>query len=498
VWKQLLAVAVTAMLSSGCVAAPSEDEDDLAEESSELLATKRLFAGEGAYLLGSWRSRVLFARQVSGGIEVHVASRSRGDAVLGVVPRVEWLRVLLERDGHFVLRGQSAGGRYADCAIIDLSRSRPTLALVPGTEFVRETQLSARGDLVYALQRRAEGLDVFLRRSSGLTSQVRLPSALASNVAPFEITDDGQHIMVLSNEGVRHVHDVASGVTTALPGVSQAAARAGNRLYAALPRRDGGSDVADVTEPRAPVVVFEHALHPVSVMVARRDGLLTLGPEVQLIDPVARRSVARLDFWAPSVAKLDRQSRLSPDGEFFVTWQRGEAWVSALKPSGFVPTRLMDGILDSGHCRFEGAFVNCRRTFEDANERVFMVRTVVQEVHRTARAPLGNSSRRHTCWTDRSMGAPKNTLLRCVNDVGQEMVEPLPYGGSHDASLGGRLLLTEVETPSFAWSLVAFDPATRARETLFVPTCAPTARRLEVSLSTSRLFVADCSGVYAR
>lgn len=493
--KQLLVVGMLAMFASGCEGAAEEAGDDLAEESSELQATKRLYAGEGAYIIGAWRSRVLFARRVDRSVEIHVASRSGGDRVLGLVPSSSSVRSEITREGRFVLYAQ-----FAPRVVVDVTKAVPTFAVVPGTEYAQKGRLSAQGDYLYAEQREGISLGIFLRRATGTTYEITTPAAPAGPFGPVEITDDGQRVLYVATSGDRYVHSVTTRTATALPGGFLPAARAGNRLYAVLPRRDGGSDLSDVTRPDAPETVYSHELHPILGIVPRPDGLLATTPTVQLVDPVARRLVAQPSFRGPSTAVLDRRSTLSPDGNYFVSWTTTTAWLHALRPSGYVVSRVLDGIGEMGFCKFEGAFLWCERSDTERIGHAFAYRNGVVEVRPGVIRGLEDPSTHQTCWLETSTARAADTQARCVSEVGVEVAVPAPYavGAYDEVYFRGSFLFSERNLDTQTRQLVAFDPATRSRTTLHTSGCGGGFTNIGAAVTSSRLFFADCAGVYAR
>jgi hypothetical protein len=219
------------------------------------------------------------------------------------------------------------------------------------------------------------------------------------------------------------------------------------------------------------------------------------------------RSVAHFSFllvWLVGslvlyyVAVLDRNARVSKDGNYLVTWSGGTAWLHALRPSGFVASRVMDGIGEGGVCVFEGAFLWCKKSFDGA-VRVFRyasapVAEVSPESLRTAQDPkTGQACRVST------QNRASETVVRCVSNTGTEAAIPAPYalGVQGDPFLSSGFLYGSLNVGTNQRELVRFDPATSTQRTLFSSTCGPAAV-FGTAVTSSRLFFSDCSGIYSR
>ncbi len=146
---------VTPFLVTTLVLAPIACTNDSADESSEesdteaLSTAKQLHVGP-VEILGASKSRVLFAVQTETATEVHVASRTMKDRVIGTYPKTERLWVVTANGDHFLIPHGAAIGSETAYALVDLSASSPAVSeIIPGNAGARRPLLGSDGTVAY-------------------------------------------------------------------------------------------------------------------------------------------------------------------------------------------------------------------------------------------------------------------------------------------------------------------------------------------------------------
>lgn len=510
---KLLAAAFLA--APGCVAEATDSPEE-ETESSELSAPKQLHSGR-VQLLAAWKSKVVFLARTDTSMELRYASRTIGERLLASYPAAAEIRFSRSNNTGKVALVRREGNSDA-VLVVDLAAAQPAVTEVVAPVQVQWMQIADDGTLAYTVPTSVwPRYDVFVRtptgvlRAAGTSDNDPIMSTDGRTLAYRTAANPATLAAVSTETGGTAVADISSYGTFAF---------VRNRLLASFPAEGVLAEISPTAprreilngtraesldfreRPDGKVLVYPHSWHD------RDDS--HLGATLTIVDPLSGVAVdVGSNSGTTTAHVIDFRHVMSNDGHYLLDWYpsqpngtEGAVWLHTIEPAGIRSTHLLDNVTVAGReslghrCAFFGRFVGCGNgSAGSPGQGIFSVDAPTSPLRSTAFGGvrvLDANGARIRSLVGGSVVCTDNTGTSADLNVHRA------YSVEGDHYYRSSLLFDERDPATALPSLNLFDPARRIRTVLRRSTCMPAvAEPYSVRTTASRVFAADCAGLYA-